>query len=124
LGADPPCWPDSTRRLSELRITIEYRSTSALRRAFGISRLNLDIVDYPGEWLIDLPLLDKSYEAWSAEALAQAGKGHLTAHAKPWIEFLAGVDPYARKDEQAALKGAPLYADYLKAARHAHHQLH
>ena len=124
LGADPPRWPDSTRRLSELRITIEYRSTSALRRAFGISRLNLDIVDYPGEWLIDLPLLDKSYEAWSAEALAQAGKGHLTAHAKPWMEFLASVDPYARKDEQAALKGARLYADYLKAARQADHVLH
>ena len=33
--------------------------------------LTLDIVDYPGEWLLDLPLLDKSYEQWSAETLAQ-----------------------------------------------------
>jgi predicted YcjX-like family ATPase len=49
LGRDPPQWPESTRRLSEVRITIEYRSTSALRRAFGVSRLNLDIVDYPGD---------------------------------------------------------------------------
>ena len=33
-------------------------------------RLTLDLVDYPGEWLLDLPLLSKSYEQWSAESLA------------------------------------------------------
>src|SRR5690606_22884895 len=50
LRADPPEWPDSTRRISELRVTIEYEPTGALRRAVGPSRLHLDIVDYPGEW--------------------------------------------------------------------------
>ena len=28
--------------------------------------LNLDIVDYPGEWLLDLPLLGKTFAEWSA----------------------------------------------------------
>src|SRR5690242_7692925 len=55
LSRNPPEWPESTRRLSQVRVTIEFKSGSALRRAFGISRLNLDVVDYPGEWLIDLP---------------------------------------------------------------------
>ena len=44
--------------------------------------LTLDIVDYPGEWLLDLPLLDKSYEQWSAESLAlsrEAPRAHLAA---------------------------------------------
>ena len=49
LSRDPPEWPESTQRLSQVRITIEFKSASALRRAFGISRLNLDVVDYPGE---------------------------------------------------------------------------
>ncbi len=124
LGRDPPEWPESTRRLSQLRITIEYRSGSALRRAFGISRLNLDVVDYPGEWLIDLPLMEKTYEAWSAEAVAQARDARREPHARAWLAFVDGLDPLARKDEQAALEGARLYAEYLKAARAANHVLH
>jgi hypothetical protein len=124
LGVDPPDWPQSTRRLSQLRITIEYRSGHALRRALGISRLNLDVVDYPGEWLIDLPLIDKSYEAWSAEAVAQARDARREPLAKAWLAFVDGLDPFARKDEQVALEGARLYADYLKAARADDHVLH
>jgi len=124
LGRDPPQWPDGTKRLSQLRVTIEYLSALPLRRFFGPSRLNLDVVDYPGEWLIDLPLLEKSYQSWSAEAVERAQKRHATGPAKAWLEFLSSVDPYAHKDEQVALKGARLFADYLKAARATDHVLH
>jgi predicted YcjX-like family ATPase len=124
LSRNPPDWPESTRRLSQLRVTIEFKSGSALRRAFGISRLNLDVVDYPGEWLIDLPLLEMTYEQWCAEALAQARSPRRQAHAKAWLEFLAGTDPSAPKDEQTALRGANLFATYLKAARADDHVLH
>ena len=48
--------------ISELRLVIEYQSQNGAMR-----ELTLDIVDYPGEWLLDLPLLRKSYEDWSAE---------------------------------------------------------
>src|SRR6266550_1341849 len=44
-------WPDSTSRISELRLVIEYQSARSGRDR----RLTLDIVDYPGEWLLDLP---------------------------------------------------------------------
>ena len=52
-------WPQSTRRIAQLRLTIEFESASGwgARR----SSLTVDLVDYPGEWLLDLPLLDKSY---------------------------------------------------------------
>ena len=61
-------WPKSTRRIAQLRLTIEFESASAwgARR----SSLTVDLVDYPGEWLLDLPLLDKSYSTWSRETLA------------------------------------------------------
>ncbi len=50
-------WPESTRAISELRLTLEYQSASGWGRLFSAGRLSIDIVDYPGEWLLDLPLL-------------------------------------------------------------------
>src|SRR5271154_732398 len=57
-------WPESTRRISELRLVIEYQSQRGAMRT-----LTLDIVDYPGEWLLALPLLTQSYDQWSTESL-------------------------------------------------------
>ena len=34
--------------------------------------MHLDIVDYPGEWLLDLPLMSQDFEDWSEAALATA----------------------------------------------------
>src|SRR6201747_1792385 len=58
-------WPNSTVDISELRLVIDYQRRNGAER-----KLTLDIVDYPGEWLLDLPLLTKSFEQWSAESLA------------------------------------------------------
>ena len=42
-------WPNSTVDISELRLVIDYQRQNGADRT-----LTLDIVDYPGEWLIDL----------------------------------------------------------------------
>jgi predicted YcjX-like family ATPase len=63
-------WPNSTTDISELRLVIDYQRNNGSER-----KLTLDIVDYPGEWLLDLPLLNKSYEEWSAESLALSRQG-------------------------------------------------
>jgi uncharacterized protein len=105
-------WPDSTRQISELRIVIEYQSQNGYER-----RLTLDIVDYPGEWLLDLPLLDKSYEAWSAESLRLSHEPPRDRAAAPWHSYLATLDPLSAADEQAALTAARLFTEYLQACR-------
>jgi hypothetical protein len=124
LARDPPEWPESTRRLSQVRITIEYKSASTIWSAFGVSRLHLDVVDYPGEWLIDLPLLEMTYDQWCAEAVEQANAPRRQAHSKAWREFLETIDPNAAQSEQIAVRGAQLFAAYLKAARADDHVLH
>lgn len=117
LEADPPVWPESTRRISQLRVSIEYKPEAALKRYLGLSKLHLDIVDYPGEWLIDLPLMSQSFDVFSVEAVALAKAPQRAAAAKPWLDFLAGTDPGAEAHEQIALHGARLFTDYLKKAR-------
>ena len=42
---DARIWPDSTRQISELRLTIAYESATFLGRSLGRVKLDLDIVD-------------------------------------------------------------------------------
>ena len=117
LAKDPAEWPESTRRISQLRLTIEYTPTSAMRRAFTTGRLHVDIVDYPGEWLIDLPLLELSFADWSRQAVAEAHGRSRAEAARPWLEFLSALDPDGPADEQIALAGAARFTRYLQQAR-------
>ncbi|MGL4894090.1 MAG: YcjX family protein, partial [Shewanella sp.] len=65
LTSNPPTWPESTRTISELRLAIKYRPEKGLLAKFAdTATLYLDIVDYPGEWLLDLPMLRQSYIEW------------------------------------------------------------
>lgn len=116
-------WPSSTRRVSELRLTLEFESTSFFARAFGRGRLHLDIVDYPGEWLLDLPLLGKSWAEWSAETLDRATRGSHARLAGEWLAATATVDPAGPEDETTARRLAALFTAYLTAARADEHSL-
>ncbi len=125
LAADPPVWPEGTRRISQLRLTIEYQSAAMLRRTMGVltggalgpSKLHVDIVDYPGEWLVDLGLMELDYAAWSQRAIAQADAAHRTSAAKPFLAFLSGTAATTAADEQVAMAGAKAFTGYLQASR-------
>jgi uncharacterized protein len=74
LTGDAPRWPDSTRAVSELRLSFRVRPDGWLSGLTGPRIVHLDIVDYPGEWLMDLGLLDKTYADWSDEVLTRLSK--------------------------------------------------
>src|SRR5271169_963838 len=105
-------WPHSTMDISELRLVIDYQRQNGADRD-----LTLDIVDYPGEWLLDLPLLHKSYEQWSSESLALSRGRTRALLAAPWHAHLATLSAEGAADEQATLAAAKLYTDYLRACR-------
>ncbi len=120
LFSAPPVWPESTRKISQLRLTLEWSAQDPIREAFGLrQRLHIDIVDYPGEWLIDLGLLDQSFADWSAEALFSAKSDGLRPYAGDFLTFLEGVDGAGPLDEQVAIEGAKLYTSYIAKARKA-----
>jgi uncharacterized protein len=105
-------WPNSTVDISELRLVVDYQRQNGADRT-----LTLDIVDYPGEWLLDLPLLNMSYEQWSAESLALSRERPRARLAAQWHGYLATLNAEGREDEQAALTAARLFTDYLGACR-------
>jgi uncharacterized protein len=105
-------WPNSTVDISELRLVIDYQRQNGAERT-----LTLDIVDYPGEWLLDLPLLNKTYEQWSRESLALSRGSARGSLASAWHAYLSSLRAEAAADEQAALTSARLFVDYLRACR-------
>lgn len=107
-------WPESTRQISELRLGIEYQSARGSTRT---RTLTLDLVDYPGEWLLDLPLLETSYAEWAAETIRRSRQHPRVELAAAWHAHLAGLDAAAPADEQQALTAARLFTEYLRACR-------
>jgi len=105
-------WPNSTVDISELRLVIDYQRRNGADRS-----LTLDVVDYPGEWLLDLPLLNKGYEQWSNESLALSRASLRAPLAAPWHAHLATLNAEGREDEQVALAAAKLFTEYLRACR-------
>ncbi|WP_197917495.1 YcjX family GTP-binding protein [Thiosulfatihalobacter marinus] len=114
LTGPAPHWPDSTRAISELRLSLRVRPSGLLAGLQGPRTVHLDIVDYPGEWLLDLGLLDKSYAAWSADVLARIATRD---EAGAFRALVAGTDAGAVLDEPAAKALAAGFTAYLHAAR-------
>ena len=110
-------WPDSTRAISELRITLDYQSASGWSRMFSAGRLSIDIVDYPGEWLLDLPLLAQDYRAFSEGTVALARTGVRAELSRNWLEICTSVDPDGPADEMTARRLAEAFSAYLKACK-------
>jgi len=110
-------WPDSTRAVSELRLTIQYQSASGWNRLFSPGRLSIDIVDYPGEWLLDLPLLGQDFSAFSNSTVALARTGVRAELSAAWLALTAAIDPDAPADESTARRLSESFAGYLKACK-------
>ncbi len=116
LTGPAPRWPEGTRAISELRLSFRLAPSGLTGFAFGPRILHLDIVDYPGEWLLDLTLLDQDYGQWSARVLDRLAD---RPEAEGFRAALAGVDPAAALDEPAAGRLAAAFTDYLHQARDA-----
>ncbi len=116
LLSDKPVWPESTRAISELRLSLRVQPGGILGAVSGPRTVHIDIVDYPGEWLLDLALMDKSYGQWSDETFKRLQGRDMAA------EFLAlagKTDGAAKLNEPVAQGLAAAFAGYLGDAREA-----
>jgi predicted YcjX-like family ATPase len=112
-----PHWPESTRSISTLRLSLRLAPRSFLSGLTGQKTVHLDITDYPGEWLLDLPLMAQSFTDWSAAALASARSPGRAAHAAAWLAEVEATDPAVPLDEAAARGLAARFTAYLADAR-------
>ena len=113
LTADPPGWPEPTNGVSLLAFDL-----SVPRERFGLplppARIRLELLDYPGEWLLDLPLLRQDFDGWSAGVLRRLESEPL---AQPFLAFTAALPAGAPAEDSVAAAGHALYRAMLGRLR-------
>lgn len=114
LTGDSPRWPDSTRAVSELRLSFRLRPDGWIAGLTGPRILHLDIVDYPGEWLMDLALLDQTYADWSDALLSRMAR---RPEAAAFLATARAEDGALPLVEARAQDLAALFTRYLGDAR-------
>lgn len=109
-----PAWPASTERINTLRLAIKYQSNAGLRGHFSPqSTLYLDIIDYPGEWLLDLPMLEQSYTAWCEQQYPLLNQSPRSATSGDFLHAVEQLDLHAPVDESELANIAQLYQRML-----------
>ncbi|MDO9707954.1 YcjX family protein [Paracraurococcus lichenis] len=117
LAANPPAWPARTEDLSTLELVLELDRQSLFAGLLGTRTVTLELLDYPGEWLLDLPMLRQDFSAWSEMTLARMRRGARAEVSAEFLAFLDGLPAYAAAEPALVRRGAALYRDSLRACR-------
>ena len=80
----------------------------------GAVEQHIDIVDYPGEWLLDLGLMEKTYEEWSTDVLHRLANRSFGAD---YVNALTDLNPSDPFTDATAKSLAACFSDYLENAR-------
>ncbi len=120
-----PDWPAPTEGMSEIGVEVRFAPASALGRLVSEitgspANLTIRIVDYPGEWLLDLPLMAVSYAEWSRATIRLLRKGVRAEIARDFLALLAQHRPEEVAREDLAKQLHDRYCAYLLAARDRH----
>lgn len=114
MSGHPGSWPQSTRAISELRLSLRVQPNGLLSGLSGPRTVHIDIVDYPGEWLLDLGLMGQNYAQWSSDVLARMAAREW---GKPYLGLLEKTDPTKPLDEVAAKDLSASFTKYLQETR-------
>lgn len=118
LSADQPSWPPRTEDLAEISIELDVARSSLLGKRLGGRRIRLDILDYPGEWLLDLPLLQQSFADWSRQTLLRLREAPRQQLAQAFLDFHDhAIHPNDPADDATIRHGYRLYRDAIQACR-------
>ncbi len=119
LALSEPIWPEATKNISELRLAVRYYpKDSILKYASGMATLYIDITDYPGEWLLDLPMLNQTFAQWSnymGQLLNEEPRHQLS---KDFLNKLKDIDPLGSVNEKELAELASEYTELLHKFRH------
>jgi len=116
LAGDPPRWPERTGAVSLLALDLEVAGQGA-GSMLPARRLRLELLDYPGEWLLDLPLLAQDFSTWSESVLRRLEAPEVGEAAREFLAFVRALPSRVAANDSLALSGQRLYRATLRRLR-------
>jgi len=110
-------WPQSTSNLSQLKISFYFDPQKTINKVFNRKKFTLELIDYPGEWLLDLPLLDKSFQYFSKKAIAVARTFDQVPEAADFLATIHAINVHDHIDERTVKHLTLTYLNYIRAQR-------
>ncbi len=107
-----PTWPKSTKSVTQTTIQLTVKSRY---RWIENKTVDLELIDYPGEWLLDLDMQGRNFEDWSYHIIELSGQKRREKLSSKWFEKLNAVDIYSQSDESFDEEIVQTYKEYLKA---------
>ncbi|WP_207063994.1 YcjX family protein [Motiliproteus sp. SC1-56] len=125
LAATPPQWPQPTEELSGCLLALKLRRGRGPLGALRGARRTLfvEIRDYPGEWLLDLPMMGLDYAQWCGQCKELYVREPRASLLGELGETLAGLDPSAPYDEGQAHALHQRYLTFLRRCKGSEHRL-
>ncbi len=79
LRGDPPEWPNATTALSSFQLDLFIKSNPSIPSNLNLfskdlKKVTIEVWDYPGEWLFDLPMMDMSFSCWCKQYFEELSK--------------------------------------------------
>lgn len=123
LASQPPHWPVPTRDVSEIRLAIKYQPKNRARKLLSrTATLYVDLVDYPGEWLLDLPMLDMNFQTWSEQQMERLQQIDLPK-VKAWLNKAERFDIENAVEDKGINELAHAYTELLLHLKSLGYQL-
>ncbi len=113
-------WPAPTETVYGFKLVVRLKQTHRLKQyLLPYTDVVFEFIDYPGEWITDLPMLDKTYTQWSDSAWAQQASDPQLAYAEQWHEFVRQYDFEQPPTASAISELVQVYRGYLIDAKKA-----
>jgi predicted YcjX-like family ATPase len=119
LRANPPKWPTSTTDVSGCVLELKLRKAKTTLIPFSKQNYSLfiEIRDYPGEWLLDLPLRDMDYARWCAQCGAQFNREPRKQILGKLLPELQNINPMATLDKEVLEALRKQFVGFLKKCK-------
>lgn len=113
-------WPSPTEQVYGFKLVVRLKQTHKLRKhLLPHTDVVFEFIDYPGEWLTDLPMLQVGYQQWSDSTWAQQASEPQLSFAAGWHDYVKQFDFEQPPTTCAIQELVSAYRGYLSAAKQA-----
>jgi len=111
-------WPAATEQAFGFKLIVRLTQTTSIKRhVLPHTDIVFEFIDYPGEWITDIPMLGKTYAQWSDSAWAQLSSGPQQHFANEWKAIVNTFD-FEQPPTPASVNAlVSAYREYLVIAK-------